>query len=156
MYKFSVSHKTGDCKNYMELSKNGEKTSFSTMACNKSVKKSALELWTRYSLSIILKQGEKMIKTILLLIGAAFSLFSCSLAEPACLLIENKSAYTVKVSVSNGLEDTFELAKGKGSFVLAPPGKYTVTFTIEQIGFIKDYQVEKQYLEKKKVVFKVD
>lgn len=93
----------------------------------------------------------KLFVTLIIL----YSIASCSLIQPVYIVIENKSDYTVRVTAEKGLMETLVLKKGKGDFTLVPPGPLSLTFTIHEIGYSKEYEIRTDYLEKKKIVFRL-
>jgi hypothetical protein len=94
-----------------------------------------------------------MNKFILLILCA--SLYSCSLIEPSTLVIQNNSAYSIKIKSEKGNIKEFDLNKGKGDFILLEPGDVKFKIMIDSIGFEKEYCLNLKYLEKRQFKFKI-
>ena len=86
----------------------------------------------------------------------AFFIFTgCSFLEPSLLIVKNLSDYRIEITADNGNLKNFTLEKGKGEFVMVPPGNLNLSVFVEEIRFNKVYSLKLEYLEKKRFDFDI-
>jgi hypothetical protein len=90
---------------------------------------------------------------IVIIMLISLSLTGCSFFEPSSLIIKNASNYQIDISTNIGSIKELSLEKGKGEFIMSPPGNLKLSISINEINFEKTYEVKLEYLEKKKFEF---
>jgi len=95
-----------------------------------------------------------MLKAAAIIIIALF--FSCTLIEPCYIQVNNMSGCSIIVRCLNSDKKEVQIENNKKIFFLVYPEKVYLTIFAEEVNFIKEYEFDMKFQEKKEIVFNLE